>query len=326
VTARWSPPLQVPSERPDALAPAADAAREIAGLWWLLFWVGSAVFLVTMGFALWAAWRGRRGRDRGPTWAGRPLVVTAGILVPLAILVPVFTVVMVVGDRVADAEGGAPGDLRIEVVGHMFWWEVRYEPDGAVTANEIHVPVGRPVTLELRTEDVIHSVWVPNLAGKRDMIPGETTHLRFTADRPGVYEGFCAEYCGIQHARMRFRVIAQPPEEFDAWLARLGEPAVRPQEGTAARGREVFVEVGCASCHVVRGTVETRAAAGIAAPDLTHFASRTTLGAGILPNSRGELGGWLLDPQAAKPGNRMPPIAVPPEDLHALLDYLEALE
>jgi cytochrome c oxidase subunit 2 len=183
------------------------------------------------------------------------------------------------------------------------------------------VPVGRPVALELRGDDVIHSFWVPNLGVKRDMIPGHATSVLFQADAPGVYRGQCAEFCGAQHAKMGFLVVAEPPEEFAAWLDRQRDSARTPADSLARRGQEVFLASSCAMCHAVGGTP----AGGRLGPNLTHVAGRRTIAAGTLPNVRGHLAGWIIDPQQIKPGARMPASAIPPADLRAILAYVESL-
>jgi len=216
-------------------------------------------------------------------------------------------------------------DLRIRVTGELWWWRVVYldGPEIVHDANEIHIPVGRPVLLEVTSNDVIHSFWVPRLAGKIDMIPGRTNLLRFTATRPGVYAGQCAEYCGGAHALMGFLVIAHPPEQFERVLAARAAPAQSPRTEEAARGAEVFARSGCGACHAVRGTE----ANGLAGPDLTHVGARRSLGAGILPNNRGTLAGWTANSQDIKPGNRMPPYpGLSGEELLAISAYLEGLQ
>jgi cytochrome c oxidase subunit 2 len=305
---------------PSALDPAGDTAARLADLWWLMLAVGSVVWALVVAVLVRAA-MGRRDGDGEPgDWSGQRLVVAGGIVLPVVVLVPLLVVVF----RVAEGLSHEPreDDVRIRVVGEQFWWRVAYEDAAAVSANEVHVPVGRPVTLELTSVDVIHSFWVPNVAGKTDLIPGETTHLRFEVDRPGVYRGFCAEFCGIQHAGMRLVLVAQPAEEFDEHVRHVAEDAAEPEGPLAGEGQQVFERVGCASCHAIRGTD----AAGAVGPDLTHFASRRTIGAGVVANTRGNLAGWVVDPQGIKPGNRMPPQPVDPEDLEALLAYLEGLE
>jgi cytochrome c oxidase subunit II len=216
--------------------------------------------------------------------------------------------------------------LEIEVIGRQWWWEFRYrDPTPSqllVTANELHIPVGRPVALKLNARDVIHSFWVPNLAGKRDLIPGQENTLLLQADKPGVYRGLCAEFCGFQHAKMAFRVVAEPPEEFETWRQHQLQPSAPPADPLAQRGQQVFLTGPCALCHAIHGT----SASATTGPNLTHVASRQTLAADTLPNVRGHLAGWILNSQSIKPGNKMPAISLPPEDLHALLAYLEGLK
>jgi cytochrome c oxidase subunit 2 len=215
--------------------------------------------------------------------------------------------------------------LQIDVIGHQFWWEVTY-PDVLAsnqftTANEIHIPVGRPVVLNLTSNDVIHSFWVPELHGKRDLIPAYGNKLTLRADRPGTYLGQCAEFCGYQHAKMRIVVIAEAPEQFAAWQNAQRQSARPPSNAAETRGQQVFLALSCLMCHTVQGTP----AGGKVAPDLTHLASRNTIGAGILPNTREHLAAWILDPQVSKPGNKMPPNPMSSEDLQALLAYLGSL-
>jgi cytochrome c oxidase subunit II len=222
------------------------------------------------------------------------------------------------------APPGSSG-LTIDVIGHQWWWEVRYtgsEPSQVVvTANEIHVPIGQPVRLKLSSADVIHSFWIPQLAGKTDMIPGQTNYAWLQADRPGDYRGQCGEFCGAQHAHMALHVIAEEPAAFDAWRrGQLAEGAT-PQAPDAVRGMAVFI-ARCSECHAVRGT----SAAGKLGPDLTHLMSRRTIASGTLPNNTGTLSGWVADAQALKPGSRMPTLDLSPQDLHAVVSYLETLK
>jgi cytochrome c oxidase subunit 2 len=190
-----------------------------------------------------------------------------------------------------------------------------------MTANEIHIPTNRPVVLKVTSRDVIHSFWVPNLQGKRDLIPGYTTALWVQASRSGVFRGQCAEFCGVQHAHMAFDVVAESDEEFARWLDARRQPGRDPPDATARKGRDVFMQTRCAGCHTIRGSD----AAGQTAPDLTHIASRSTLGAGSLPNTPDNLAAWIRDPQRVKPGNQMPPNLLADDDLHALVAYLETL-
>jgi cytochrome c oxidase subunit 2 len=257
--------------------------------------------------------------QRGVRW-----ILAGGVAFPVVVLVPLFVLTMrsLAAVEARDVEP----DLTIEVIGRQYWWEVHYLDDAGnrlfETANEIHIPVGRTVLVRLLSADVIHSFWVPRLAGKLDMIPGKMNQLRIRADEPGEYRGQCAEYCGLQHAKMAFLVVAQPEEEFEAWAVRQALPAAAPADSLAARGRDVFLRSGCAVCHAIRGTPAAVADLG---PDLTHVASRRTLAALAIPNNRGHLGGWIADPQAIKPGNLMPAVPLSAADLQALLHYLEGL-
>ena len=217
------------------------------------------------------------------------------------------------------------GALQIRVTGHQWWWEVQYRDslpkNWVTTANEIHIPVGRPVVFELRSTDVIHSFWPPNLSPKRDQIPGDENSLWFQADSVGVFRGLCAEFCGHEHAKMGFLVFAESPENFARWLARERDTAATPTDSLAQRGREVFLGSSCVMCHAIAGTP----AGSRIGPDLTHLAGRQTLAAGTLPNTRSNLTGWIVDPQAIKPGAKMPPNQLNGPDLLALVAYLESL-
>jgi cytochrome c oxidase subunit 2 len=224
------------------------------------------------------------------------------------------------------ADFADPDALTIRVTGHQWWWQVEYEdpvPERRVaTANEIHIPVGRRVKVELVSSDVIHSFWVPNLQGKTDLIPGYSTTTFLQADSAGVYHGRCAEFCGLQHAHMDFLVIAEPPARFAAWYTGQLRDAAPPANPEAAKGKQVFLANRCAVCHKVRGTE----AGGTLGPELTHLASRRTLAAVTLPNTRGHMGGWVVDPQKIKPGVNMPPNPLSPDELRSLLAYLESLK
>lgn len=302
------------------LDPAGATAGRLAGLWWLMFWLGAAVWVLVVAVLVRAVAAPRSDGDAAPRTGGRGLVIGGGIVLPVVVLVPLVFVVFQVADDLSPRP--TDDDVRIEVVGQQYWWEVRYTGSRAVDANEVHVPVGRPVVLELSSTDVIHSFWVPNVAGKVDLIPGEITHLRFEVSEPGVYRGVCAEFCGIQHARMRLVMIAHPSEEYDDMVSHLAEEAAAPRGVLAQDGQRVFAQTGCGTCHAVRGTLN----AGAKGPDLTHLASRRTIGAGTFDNSRGNLAGWVVDPQGMKPGALMPAQSLEPDELEALLAYLEELE
>lgn len=317
-----------------ALDPAGPFARSIAGHWWLMFWTSAAVFLIVVALFLYAIRGARRAHpiDELPADAGDDDVtasaklraVTTGVIITIIILVTVMVQALFVS-RETYAAGTRPALADVEIVGHRWWWEVRYrDPDPArefASANELHIPVGQPVRIRLRSNDVIHSFWVPNLQGKIDLIPGRENDIRIQADAPGEWRGQCAEFCGLQHARMAFVVVAHEPGEFAAWREQALQPVRPPADSLARQGERVFQTSQCAYCHAVRGT----RAAGRAGPDLTHLASRRTLGAGTLPNTRGHLAGWILDPQASKPGTLMPPTPLDGPDLQALLFYLGTL-
>lgn len=311
----WPPPV---------LDPAGPFAQPVTLLAWVLLLGGTVVLLVVLtalAIALWGkpALRRRLGGDRA-IWTGGvgfPLVVLTALLVWGLWLTASLQADVPRSDKVAG------GEMRVRVTGEMWWWRVAYLDDAGHTviadANELHVPVGQPVLLELESADVIHSFWVPQLSGKMDMIPGRRNLLRIQADQPGTYGGQCAEYCGGPHALMGFVVIAHPPDTFARWRA----ARLAPSAPAAGRGAELFLASGCAACHTVRGT----AANGLAGPDLSRVGSRRTLGAGILPNNRGTLAGWVADSQTLKPGNRMPNYKqLPPQDLNALAEWLESLK
>jgi len=211
--------------------------------------------------------------------------------------------------------------LTVQVIGHQWWWEARYPGSGVVTANEIHIPAGERVLVVATTEDIIHSFWVPELNRKIDMIPGQRNEVLLDAEHPGVYRGQCAEFCGLQHANMSFLVYADAPEAFRAWLAVQHRPAVAPSTALARRGRDVFLSEPCVDCHQIRGT----SAGGQVGPDLTHVAGRHTLAANTIPNAGPDLARWIRDPQHVKPGNRMPAVRLPPDELRAIVAYLQSL-
>lgn len=329
--ARWLPALwpallaAAGCEGPqNALDTGGPYAARIAELWWVMLFLGTVVFLATMGLLFYGliAARRRSERDAGelPPAHARRLVVWGGVVVPIFIVAFLLVYSVVVGRALREAP--TTDALVIDVIGHQFWWEVHYPHLDVITANEIHIPAGEPVLVRVTTADVIHSFWVPNLHGKIDMIPGRTNSLWIHADEPGTFRGQCAEFCGTQHALMAFHVIAQAPEEFEEWVAGQREPAPPPADPVLQRGLEVFHGSACVYCHTVRGTN----ASSPLGPDLTHFGSRRTIGSGILPNTPGNLAGWLIDPQAIKPGNKMPPTNLSGGDLQALLAYLYSLQ
>jgi cytochrome c oxidase subunit 2 len=306
------------------LDPASRPARLIRDLWWWMQGVAWVVFGGAVALLLIAWFRRRRAGlpifgEREPLVTG--LVVVFGIVIPILTLAGLFTVanVKLIGETNAPAAGSTA--MTVQVVGHQWFWEVRYPGTDAVTANEIHIPVGTRVNLVATTADVIHSFWVPRLNRKIDMIPGRTNRILLEADEPGRYRGQCAEFCGLQHAHMGLVVVAPPRGAYESWLRNMESPAPEPADGEASRGRDVFLKEACAQCHTIRGT----SAQGRIGPDLTHLASRETLAALTIPNTRSELADWIRDPQHAKPGNRMPGLRLSDDDVDALVAYLESL-
>lgn len=296
--------------------PAGPYAGSIATLSWILVAMGIAVLGVVIG-ALWTALFGREKLKA--RLGGTKAIWIGGVGFPVVVL----SMLLVYGlSLTRNLIAPVPADaMRVRITGEMWWWRVAYL-DGRgrpymLDANELHIPVGRPVLLELESSDVIHSFWVPRLSGKLDMVPGRRNILPIQADAPGTYAGQCAEYCGGPHALMGFVVVAHEPAAFQAMMAARRAP--RPQ--MAGEGAALFRSTGCAACHRIAGTD----ANGAAGPDLTHVGSRRSLGAGILPNNRGTMMGWIGDSQSIKPGNRMPPYKMlSAAELHALAAYLEA--
>lgn len=316
--ATWTTLLASADVPPQSMVhPAGPAAAEIAWLWWLMFFAFTGVFLVVMGLLLFAIAL-RRDGDQLPPWGRTGFIVAGGIVLPMVILTPLYIVTLVSATKLHPPEDA----LTIQVNGRMWWWEVRYAEQQIVTANELHIPAGRPVRLELTSSDVIHSFWVPRLNGKRDMIPGLKTFFWIQADEPGVYRGQCGEYCGTQHANMAFEVIALEPAEFEDWLAKSSSPQTEPRSAAAERGAEVFQRAGCVQCH----SVQPAEAGTPAGPDLTHIGSRRMIGAALLPNTRGNLAGWIADPQGVKPGAKMPRTYLAADELQDLVTYLEGLK
>lgn len=308
-----------------ALDPRTPQAYKIAVLWWVMLAVGTLILfgvmlLLAMGLA-----RGKRDKDEEELTPQqkRRLVVAGGVVIPVLVLFGLLTYSVIVGRELASAPAEFP--VTVEVVGRMWWWEVNYlDPAGqriATTANEIHIPAGVPVRFVLRSPDVIHSFWVPNLHGKTDLIPGQDNISWFQAEAPGSFRGQCAEFCGLQHALMAFWVFVETPEDFAVWLARQQQPALEPADTLAARGRAIFLDSSCVVCHAVRGTP----AGGVIGPDLTHFGSRRTLGAATRPNTREHLEVFVGNPHLIKPGTQMPPAQLDMESLQAVVSYLESL-
>jgi cytochrome c oxidase subunit 2 len=321
-----------------ALDPAGPQAGRIRGLWWLMLYTLTAVFLIVMCLLLVAAFRHRKPRggemvDDAPETKPNAKrerrlsrSVKGGVGVTIVILFVLLVSSFLTGRSLYSIASTGDNALTIEVTGHQWWWEVKYvnkTPSQIVTtANEIHIPVGRPVLFKLTSQDVIHSFWIPNLHGKTDLIPGHVAATWIRADRTGTYRGQCAEFCGHQHAHMAFTVVVESAEQFKAWYEAQLHPAIQPSTPEQARGQQVFLTSPCVMCHKIQGTD----AGGAVGPDLTHIASRPTIAAGTLDNTRDHLAGWVVDSQQIKPGNRMPQNNLEPQDLQALLDYLQSLK
>jgi cytochrome c oxidase subunit II len=306
-------------------------AEQTATLWWLMLGAALAVFLLVMlllGLALLRQRRPPAVDERGLARVGRlgrfganALVVVFGLAVPSVVLVA--TLVWDVRTLAALAGPPAPARLTISVTGHQFWWEFRYAEADVASPSELHVPAGEPVLLEIRGADVIHSFWVPQLMGKLDAIPGQTNTTWLQADTPGTFRGQCAEFCGEQHAHMGFLVIAEPADEFAAWLDAQGRPAA-PSDPSTAPGAQLFARAGCIACHTIR--YGTTGVGGQLGPDLTHVGGRRTLASNTLDNTLGNMEGWIGNPQAIRPGTLMPAVPLDADELRALAVYLESLK
>jgi cytochrome c oxidase subunit 2 len=304
------------------LHPAGPDAAIIAHLSWVLFGGGAVIFVAVMALMVLSL------RDEARPVAARWWIAGAGIAFPVVVLT-----CLLVWSTWRSAELSpqtSRGALSIGVTAKMWWWEVRYHDPASgrevVSANEIRIPTGRPVYLGLTSTDVIHSLWVPALNGKMDTVPGRVNGLTLQADKPGIYRGQCAEYCGEQHARMALHVIAMEPADYARWLAHEAQPAPAPNEALTMRGRAAFLEQRCQSCHTIRGVTDGAEGARLG-PDLTHVGGRTHIAAGTLRNHRGTLAAWIADPQAIKAGARMPAaLDIDGETLRALAAYLEQLK
>jgi cytochrome c oxidase subunit II len=306
-----------------ALYPAGPQAATPYYLWNVFAWLFGILWVIVVGFMVAGLlYRGRATRlsER----AGERAVLTGAGFTAIVL----FALIIISSGiaREIYADQSPANELKVRVTGHQWWWEFQYENGAAdhflKTANELHIPIGRPVRMEVRSGDVIHSFWVPSLSPKIDAIPDHFNEIVFQADKAGTYRGQCAEFCGLQHAHMGFIVVAEPPDAFQKWFNHQLEPSPENLSAEEQRGRQVFLSSPCVVCHTVRGT----SAFGGIAPDLTHLASRTTIAAALLSNTPGNLSGWITDSQRAKPGTQMPPIDVASQDMQPLLSYLDALK
>lgn len=304
---------------------AGPVAQAQLDLFWLTFWLGVLVALIVGGVLVYVIWRFRhRGESAPPrqvhgnttleiVWTFFPVVIL------IVIAVPTVRTIFETESRVQPIGE----DLMVRVTGYQWWWAFDYPDLGITTANELHIPAGRRVVLQLVSADVLHSFWVPSIAGKRDLIPNQDNQLWFVADRPGVYYGQCAELCLGAHAYMRFRVIVQSEEGFEAWVRGFQQAAEQPlsSDPQVVRGQQLYLQKGCAGCHAIAGT----AVGQPGYPNLTNFGQRLTLAAGVLPNTPENLAAWLQDPQAIKPGNYMPDLGLSDDETAALVAYLLSL-
>lgn len=304
--------------------PKGPVAEQQLYLVYLSFWIMMIVTAIVAVILIYVLIRYRKRKNdqsipkqtEGNVWLESMLVIIPVILLTI-LIIPTVQITY----ELADAETGKEDALEVTVTGYQYWWEFKYEDYGIVTANELHIPVGTKVDLNLEAADVIHSFWVPKLAGKTDTIPGRTNYMWIQADEPGIYSGQCAEYCGPSHALMAFQVVASEPEDFDAWVAKMQQPAPAPDTALAQEGAEIF-EQSCISCHAVDAT-DTKTMAG---PNLANFGERNKIAAAILPNTKEDLKKWLQEPEVVKPGNLMPNLGINDEQADALVEYLHGLK
>ncbi len=315
--------------------PAGPQSGRVDTLWWSFFWLLGAIFVIVMVLTVMTLARRHRGFGQEPletihkaseeTESRLRQVVTGATITTIVILFVLIIASVGIGKANSELQN-KKNPLTIQVTGNQWWWQIQYlnrDPTQILTtANEMHIPVGRPIQIRGISNDVIHSFWVPNLNGKRDLIPSHVTTEWIEADRPGVYRGQCAEFCGLQHAHMAIWVIAEPEDKFDAWMKESLQPAAAPSNAMQQKGQQVFMNSACIYCHQIQGTT----ASGQNGPDLTHFGSRRGIAANTVPNTMGNLAGWILDPQSTKPGNHMATIAVNSTDLQPLVEYLESLK
>jgi cytochrome c oxidase subunit 2 len=314
-----------------SLNPVGPGAWRIEHEFALIFWITGIVYCLVMTVLVVGVYRRRYTLEMMPApqqtnEAGDRLATRAVAGAMIATVLLLF--IMLVGSFRTSRALSAMNDekvMTIDVYGHQWWWQVQYPNDEAdktvETANEIHVPVGVPIRIHGTSRDVIHSFWAPNVQGKRDLMPGYDTDVMMRIDQPGRWRGQCAEYCGEQHAHMSFYMVAESKQDFERWVTAQAQSSATPNNAQTQHGQQVFLTHACVLCHTIRGTT----AGSKVGPDLTHLASRSTIAAGMLPNTPGNLGGWILNAQALKPGSRMPPNQMSGADLQDLLAYLETL-
>ena len=308
------------------LDPRSDFSTAIDGLFTNIFWWALFVFVVVESLLLFAIirYRARPGAPEPKPLHGHTALEIGWTLAPALILV--FIAVPTIRTIFATAGHAPPSALRVEVIGHQWWWEFRYPSLGITTANELHLPVHTPVQLDLSSADIIHSFWVPRLGGKRDLTPGHVTRIAFRSDSAGEYLGQCAEFCGVSHANMRLRVFVQPEAEFQAWVAGqqpASGPAAAGGDARVQEGRQEFVRNGCIACHTIAELPQAR---GVLGPNLSRVGSRTTIASGLFANTADNLRRWIHNAPAVKPGALMPPSLLPDSELDALVAYLQSLK
>lgn len=306
-----------PTIPPSILDPVGPDAREIAGLWWLMLGLSIVAIVVVAVFTVAVLFRRSPGEQS--RIGERSFIIGGGLILSLALLIPAGYETVRVG---LATSGGGDHDLIVEIVGHQWWWEVRYPDHDVTTANEIGVPTDASIRFDVTTSDVIHSFWVPNAGPKIDAIPGRVNELSLRFDEAGTFWGACAEFCGLQHARMQLRVVAMAPEEFGAWVEKQRQPAAEPETELEQRGREVFISNECVACHTIGGVTEL----ADRGPDLTHLASRDTFAGATVDLTEENLRAFLEDPDSVKLGVLMPQPRLPDEHLDALVAYLMGLE
>jgi cytochrome c oxidase subunit 2 len=281
----------------------------------------AVIFVIVAGLIVYALmrFRWREGEPDPHQLAGNTTIEIVWTAIPCVIVVALFALT---GRTMSVSDPPPAPTPDLVVIGHQWWWEVHYPKSGVVAANEIHIPAGRALSLRLDSADVLHEFWVPELARKITTVPGHPNHIWLQADTPGTYLGICSEFCGTQHAWMHFLIVAEPEAEFEAWQQAQLRPAAQPLSDVAVKGQALFMQHSCVSCHAIKGTP----ASALVGPDLTHFASRRQLGAGIADNTPENLRRWLADPQQVKPGVKMPDFKFSDEQITQLVDYLETLK
>lgn len=311
---------------PDTLNPAGSGAERIATLWWVLLSMAAVVFVIVMAFIVVSALTKRRRVPGG--WSDRRFILVGGLVIPFLIVTVVGVLSVLYTRTLNDTADASGAPLHVDVIGHRWWWEVRYRDSGFVAANELRVPVGRRVEVSITSVDVIHSFWVPQLAGKTDAIPGQPNHMAFDVSRPGVYWGECAEFCGVQHTKMAIPVVAMSGDDYAHWTATHPAPPTRRQPATdadrgqqARAGAQIFQEQSCAGCHTIDGTD----AHGTIGPNLSDIGERQTVGAGALLNSEDHLAEWIRHTQTVKPGALMPTLDLSDDEVAKLAAYLTSL-